>query len=92
MLVLLETPYEMAYDAARRFRALRRRKKVSMKALSAQSGVAYSTLRRFESSGEISFLSLVKLASALGEDEQIRALFRNIQPQSIEEVIRGNRR
>ena len=67
MLVLLETPYEMSYDAAQRFPVLWRRKNVSMKALSAQSGVAYSTLRHFESSSEISFLSLVKLASALLE-------------------------
>lgn len=90
--MLLQTPYEMALDAAKRFRQLRMSKKITLKSLSAQSGVPYSTLRRFESSGEISFVSLAKLASAMGEDEQITGLFADTVPQSIEEVIRGNRR
>ena len=57
-----------------------------------KSGVPYSTIRRFESTGEISFLSLVKIVSALGEDDQITGLFTDVVPSSIEEVIRGNRR
>ena len=89
--MLLETPYEMAASAAVRFRKLRLSKKVTIKALSERSGVPYSTIRRFESTGEISFLSLVKMTSALGEDDQITGLFSNIVPASIEEVIRGNR-
>lgn len=88
----LETPYEMASEAAKRFRAIRKSKKITIKALSEQCGVPYSTIRRFESSGEISFLSLVKMASAIGEDEQITRLFADRIPASIEEVIRGNRR
>ena len=90
--MLLQTPYEMALDAAKRFRQVRLSKKITLKALSEQSGVPYSTLRRFESSGEISFVSLAKLASTMGEDEQITGLFADTVPQSIEEVIRGNRR
>ena len=90
--MLLETPYEMAADAAKRFRSVRLSKKVTIKELSETSGVPYSTIRRFESAGEISFLSLIKLASALGEDQEITGLFADTVPQSIEEVIRGNRR
>lgn len=88
----LQTPAEMALSAAERFRNLRKRKRVSIKTLSEQSGVAYSTLRRFESSGEISFVSLVKIASVLDCDDQINSLFANIVPSSIEEIIRENRR
>lgn len=87
---MLETPYEMALAAAGRFRAARRAKKITIKTLSEKSGVPYSTIRRFERTGEISFLSLVKIASALGEDRQITALFSEVLPASIEEVIRGN--
>ena len=90
--MLLETPYEMAVAAAGRFRKVRAAKKVSMKALSERSGVPYATIRRFESTGEISFLSLIKIVSALGEDSEITRLFTDTVPQSIEEVIRGNRR
>ena len=90
--MLLKTPYEMALDASGRFRRLRRSKKITLKTLSENSGVPYSTIRRFESTGEISFLSLVKIASAIGEDDQITELFRVSVPASIEEVIRGNNR
>ena len=90
--MLLETPAEMALSAAERFRSLRKRKKISIKTLSEQSGVAYSTLRRFESSGEISFVALIKIASVLDCDDQINTLFSNTVPSSIEEIIRENRR
>ena len=88
----LETPYEMAAHAAERFREIRRRKKITIKALCNKSGVPYSTIRRFESTGEISFLSLVKIVSAINEDHQITRLFTESVPASIEEVIRGNHR
>lgn len=90
--MMIETPMEMAMDAAKRFRKVRTSKKVTMKELSERSGVPYSTIRRFESTGEISFLSLIKMTSALGEDQEITGLFADTVPQSIEEVIRGNRR
>ena len=90
--MVLETPYEMALEAAKRFRLLRTSKNITIKALSENSGVPYSTVRRFESTGEISFVALVKLTSAMGEDDQITSLFSETVPSSIEEVIRGNRR
>ena len=90
--MILETPSEMAANAASRFRRVRLSKKVTIKTLSESSGVPYSTIRRFESTGEISFLSLVKITSALDEDQEITRLFSDIVPQTIEEVIRGNRR
>lgn len=89
--MLLETPYEMAAETAKRFRKVRTAKKITLKSLSERSGVPYSTVRRFESTGEISFLSLVKITSAIGEDSQITSLFAETVPSSIEEVIRGNR-
>ena len=90
--MILETPYEMAADAAKRFRSLRKTKGITIKTLSEKSGVPYSTIRRFESTGEISFLAFVKITSSIGEDRQITDLFAQRVPASIEEVIRGNRR
>ena len=90
--MILETPYEMAENVAKRFRKVRFSKKITMKELSRSSGVPYSTIRRFKNTGEISFLSLVKMASALGEDQEITGLFADVVPQTIEEVIRGNRK
>ncbi len=82
---------DMAIEVARRFRILRKSKKVTIKALSEKSGVPNSTLRRFESKGEIGFLALVKLAKALEEEEEIRTLFLNRDPKNIEEFIRNYR-
>ena len=90
--MMLETPYDMVIGVAERFRNIRTRKKITMKVLSEKSGVPYSTIRRFESTGEISFLSLVKITSAIGEDSQITMLFSESVPASIEEIIRGNHR
>ena len=87
--MILETPYEMAAEAAKRFKKLRKTKKMTIKELSERSGVPYSTVRRFESTGQISFVSLVKLTSTLDEDHQIHELFSVAVPQSIEEVVRG---
>ena len=63
--MFLETPYEMALNTAKRFRELRKRKNITIKTVSEKSGVPYSTVRRFERLGEISFVSLVKLVSAI---------------------------
>lgn len=91
-MIVLKTPQEMAVDAAKRFKEMRKAKKITIKELSRNSGVPYSTIRRFESSGEISFISLVKIVSTVGEDEEITNLFAKRIPASIEEIIRENRR
>ena len=90
-MIVLKTPQEMAVDTAKRFKEMRKAKKITIKKLSEDSGVPYSTIRRFESSGEISFLSLVKIVSTVGEDEEITNLFAKRIPASIEEIIRENR-
>ena len=90
--MILETPYEMALGVAERFRALRKAKKITLKEVSERSGVPYSTIRRFESKGEISILAFVKITSTIGEDDMITGLFKERVPESIEEVIRENRR
>ncbi len=89
--MFLETPAEMALGVAHRFRDFRKSRKITLRELSAQSGVPYSTLRRFESTGEISFLAFVKLTSALDQDSQISSLFADMPPLSIEDAIRENR-
>ena len=91
-MIVLKTPQEMTVDAAKRFKEMRKAKKITIKKLSENSGVPYSTIRRFESIGEISFLSLVKIVSTVGEDEEITNLFAKRIPASIEEIIRENRR
>ena len=51
------------------------------------SGVSYGSVKRFESTGNISLLSLTKIAIALDLAEEIRNMFTEVPYLSIEEVI-----
>ncbi|MDO4467070.1 MAG: helix-turn-helix transcriptional regulator [Bacillota bacterium] len=88
-----ETAEEIILDVAKRLRNVRRRRKISQEELSRLSGVSYGSIKRFESTGQISFLSLTKLAMALGCRDEIKDLFTSVVYLGIEEVRReGNLR
>ena len=59
-------------------RAKKKRKqmKISQKELSQKSGVAYASIRRFETTGEISLTSLLKIAHALDALKDFENLFK----------------
>lgn len=86
---LQKTPGELQTLIAERVRMIRRRRKISQKKLSELSGVSLGSVKRFEQSGEISFLSLIKIAIALGLNNELEHLFEDVPPLSIEEIIRG---
>ncbi len=58
-----------------RFKKRRKEMGLSQREMAMQSGVSYSSLRRFESTGEISFVSLLNLAKVLGCLEDFNAVF-----------------
>ena len=86
-----ETAEEIDKKLAERVKNIRKRRKITQEALSEKSGVSYGSIKRFETTGMISFLALTKLAIALGCVDEIRELFADIPYGSIEEVIRENR-
>ncbi|HBN57633.1 MAG TPA: transcriptional regulator [Lachnospiraceae bacterium] len=88
--LLWETAEEIDLALAKRVRNIRKRRKISQEKLSRLSGVSYGSLKRFETTGQISLLSLTKLAIALDCAEEIRGLFTQIPYLNIEEVIREN--
>lgn len=73
---------------AKRISAVRKRRKITQKALSEKSGVSFGSLKRFEQTGEISLLSFTKLAVALEIEGELETLFEEVPFGSIEEVIR----
>lgn len=82
------TYYEKQLEIAKRFRSIRKSKKVSQERLSVISCVSYASIRRFEKSGNISLESLVKLALALQLYDDLDNLFkREYKYKSIEEII-----
>lgn len=87
MLTELKFPTEIAKDVACQEKAKRKRRKLTQKELSAKAGISLASLKRFEQTGEISFVSLIKIADILGETEMIKELFVSRDYQSIQEVI-----
>ncbi len=86
-----ETPDEIMLQLAQRIRRIRRRRKISQLQLSHSSGVSYGSIKRFESTGQISLLALTRIAIALHCADEIRHLFESVPYESIEEVARENR-
>lgn len=85
----IKTPTEITTGIAKRFSLIRKRRKITQKDLAKKSGVSYASLRRFEETGEISLISLSKLAIALDISEELDSLFSDVPFNSIEEVING---
>ena len=83
-----ETPEEMNLAVAQRLRGIRKRRGLTQQQLSEKSNVSLGSIKRFESTGQISLISLTRLAVALDCTEAIRQLFADVTYNSIEEVIR----
>lgn len=86
-----ETAEEMNQKLADRVRNIRRRRSISQERLSRMSGVSFGSIKRFETTGKISLLSLTKIAIALDCGDEIRNMFQQIPYRNIEEVIRESR-
>ena len=83
-----ETPEEMDLAVARRLRGIRKRRGLTQQQLSEKSNVSLGSIKRFESTGQISLISLTRLAVALDCADAVRRLFDDVTYNSIEEVIR----
>ena len=77
---------QLTRHVAGRARAARLRRAWTQQELADRSGMSLSSYRRFERSGEIAFLSLVRVAIALDAAEELAALFPE-QPRSMDELL-----
>ena len=70
-------------------RYIKRRKlmKITQKQLSKKSGVSYGSIRRFETTGDISLMSLIKIASALECLEDFEHLFNKMPIKDLKEFF-----
>lgn len=86
-----ETAEELDLKIAQRVRDIRKRRSISQKRLSEMSGVSYGSVKRFETTGQISLASLTKLAMALDIAGDLRNIFTQIPYRDIQEVINESR-
>ena len=82
-----ETAEELDQKLAQRVRNIRKRRSISQERLASMSGVSYGSIKRFETSGQISLISLTKNAMALDIADDIRNLFTTVPYRDIQEVI-----
>ena len=89
--LIWETADELDQKLASLLRNIRKRRAISQQRLADMSGVSYGSIKRFEATGQISLLSLTKIAMALDLAEELRGLFTRVPYKNIEEVIRESR-
>ena len=86
-----ETAKELDLKLAQRVRNIRKRRSISQEKMASMSGVSYGSVKRFESTGQISLLSLTKIAMALDIADEIRNIFSQVPYRDIKEVINETR-
>lgn len=80
------TPEVLLQTIAAKAKARRLTLNLSRRTLAANAGVSEASIKRFETTGEISFRSLLKLAFALDSMGEFESLFDEKPPQSIAEL------
>ena len=86
-----ETAEELDKKIADRVRLIRKRRSISQEKLAQISGVSFGSVKRFETTGQISLLSLTRIAMALDMADDLRQLFTEGPYRNIQEVINENK-
>lgn len=89
--LIWETAEELDQKLAGRIRNIWKRRSISQQKLANMSGVSYGSIKRFETTGQISLVSLTRIAMALGIADELRNIFSQVPYRNIEEVINETR-
>ncbi|MDD9174879.1 helix-turn-helix transcriptional regulator [Aliivibrio sp. S2TY2] len=87
----LYTAFDVQLELKDFIKQRRKQQKLSVEALAECSGVPYSTIRKFENTGNISLRQFLMLLESVGSLNDIHNLTKpsNQEPTSIEEVLRN---
>ena len=75
--VNIDTIQSVNSKLVERVKERRKEAKLSQKELAIRCGVSYGSIKRFETTGEINFVSLLKIANSLGALNDFNKLFNN---------------
>ena len=78
---------DIKIELVKRVRMRRKEAKISQAELAQRSGVSLASIKRFESIGEISLASLLRIAVVLGYEDDFDKLFERTNYQTLDEVI-----
>ena len=82
-----ETVEELDQKLAYRVKVIRKRRSISQQKLALMSNVSYGSIKRFESTGQISLYSLTKIPMALHIEDELRNLFTKVPYRNLKEFI-----
>ena len=74
--ITIKLPTDVQVQLALKFKELRKSKKYSQALLAQKSGVSLGSIKRFESSSQISFESLLKLANLFNRLDDFDMVFK----------------
>ena len=83
---------ETTLAIAARLKRRRLARELTQQGLARRSGVALSTLIKFERSGQISLKSFVRLAMALQDEAALENLMREEEFATLDEVLRSDKK
>ena len=86
-----ETADEIDLALAERAKKIRKRRGISQEELSKRCGVSFGSIKRFETTGKISLISLTKIAMELDCTDDIKNMFTKAVYRDIQEVINESR-
>jgi len=86
MPIMFQTPATLLKTISAQAKAQRLAAKLTRRTLAEKSGVAEASIKRFETTGQISFHSLLKLAFALNGMEDFNLLFAEKAPQTMADL------
>lgn len=92
MAFILKTPQEIMRDLAAKAKQCRLDMNLSQEGLSAHAGVSLGSLKRFERTGQISLISLLKLALVLDELNAFNDLFTGLNKKrlTLKDILKHN--
>ena len=83
---------EILKELSSRLRSRRLARNLTQNGLARRSGVALGTLKKFESTGQISLASFVRLAIALKDEAALEGLLLEEEFRTLEDVLRAERK
>ncbi|CAH6785113.1 helix-turn-helix domain-containing protein [Vibrio lentus] len=86
----LYTAYDLQMELKEFIKSARKKDKLSVQKMADLSGVPYATIRKFESSGNISLRQFLMLYETVGDLKKVKELTKSSEPEfkSIEDVLR----
>lgn len=78
---------DIALELASRVKSCRLAQSLTQEGLASRSGVPFGTLKKFERTGQIAFVSFIRLITALGDEAALENLLLEQKFKTLDEVL-----